>query len=354
MVTICILLGLKINGGKIMKSIVLKEPRNLIIKEKSIPNIKNEEVLIKIKYGGVCGSDLHAYEGESPFVDFPITLGHELVGYVENNNDSEDLNNGDMVLIDPVLNCGDCYACKNDRHNVCKDVKVFGAHTDGGFQEYIAVPKGNVYKVPKGVDPRLAALGEPLSIGFESTYRADVTEDDTVLIIGTGTIGLMATIVAKYKGATVIAADIDDSKLELAQEMGADYIINSQKEDLETKVMELTNGEGAPVVIEAAGLQKTIKEAIYYTSAAGRVVILGIVDKEVPISISQLIKKEVDFLGSRLNNYMFGKVSKLLEEIDLSPLLKEIKIYKMDDASKAFEDKLQNSDISLKSLIEFS
>lgn len=337
-----------------MKSIVLKEPNKLLIEENNIPSVKNEEILIKIKYGGVCGSDLHAYEGESPFVEFPITLGHELVGYVEDNNGAEDFNKGDMVLIDPVLNCGECYACKHDRHNVCKDVKVFGAHTDGGFQEYIAVPKDNVYKVPEGINPKLAALGEPLSVGFEATYRADVTADDTVLIIGTGTIGLMVNIVAKYKGATVIAADIDDSKLKLAQKMGADYIINSKKEDLAAKVKELTNSEGASVVIEAAGLKKTIQDAIYYTSAAGRVVILGIIDDDVPVSISQLIKKEVDFLGSRLNNYMFGKVAKLLDEVDLSPLLEEIKVYNMEEADKAFQDKLNNPDISLKSLIKFN
>jgi len=337
-----------------MKSIVLKEPKNLLIEEKNKPKIKEDEVLIKIIYGGVCGSDLHAYEGESPFVDFPITLGHELVGYVEDSNGIEDFSDGDMVLIDPVLSCGECYACKNDRHNVCKDVKVFGAHTDGGFQEYIAVPKKNIYQVPKDVDPRLAALGEPISIGFESTYRADVTADDTVLVIGTGTIGLMVTIVAKYKGATVIAADIDDSKLKMAKEMGADYVINSKKEDLEAKVKELTDGEGASVVIEAVGLKKTIQNAIYHTSAAGRVVILGIVDDDVPISISQLIKKEVDFLGSRLNNYMFDKVAKLLDEVDLSPLLEEIKVYNMEEADKAVQDKLNNPDISLKSLIKFN
>lgn len=337
-----------------MKSIVLKEPNKLLIENKEVSNVKDDELLIKIKYGGVCGSDLHAYKGESPFVKFPITLGHELVGYIEDNNGSKGFQKGDMVLIDPVLNCGKCYACRNDRHNVCKDVKVFGAHTDGGFQEYISVPKNNVYKVPEGVDPRLAALGEPLSVGFESTYRANVNSDDTVLVIGTGTIGLMVSIVAKYKGATVIATDIDDSKLELAKKMGADHVINSQKEDLAKKINELTNNEGASVVIEAAGLPQTIKEAIYYSSAAGRVVILGIVDKDVPISISQLIKKEVDFLGSRLNNYMFGKVAKLLEEIDLSSLLKEIKVYEIDEAKKAFEDKLKNPDISLKSLIKFN
>lgn len=337
-----------------MKSIVLKEPHELLLAEKDRPKVKDEEVLIKIKYGGVCGSDLHAYEGESPFVDFPITLGHELVGYIEDSNGDDDLSKGDMVLIDPVLSCGECYACKHDRHNVCKNIKVFGAHTNGGFQEYITIPKDNAYKVPKDIDPRLAALGEPISVGFESTYRADVTKDDTVLVIGTGTIGLMVTIVAKYKGATVIATDIDDSKLEMAKQMGADYIINSKKEDLEAKVKKLTNDEGASVVIEAAGLRKTIQDAIHHVSAAGRVVILGIVDDEVPISISQLIKKEVDFLGSRLNNYMFGEVAKLLEEVDLSPLLKEIKVYEIDEAEKAFKNKLNNPDISLKTLIKFN
>ncbi len=336
-----------------MKSIELKRPEKLVIRDmvKSIP--KSHEVLVKIKYGGICGSDIHSYLGTSPFITFPRVLGHELLAYVDDNNGYNDFKKGDMVVIDPVLSCGECYACSVGRHNVCKDVKVFGVHTDGGFQEYVSIPAENLYKVPNGINPKLAALGEPLSIGFEANYRGKVAAEDTVLVIGTGTIGLMVAAVSKYIGAKVIVTDIDDKKLGIAHKLGVDYIINVRNFNAETRVKELTKGEGASVVIEAVGSIETIKNAINYASPAARVVILGIINKDIPLSISQLIKKEVDFLGSRLNNYMFGKVVEMLNKVDLSPLLDEIKVYSLEDVEKAFKEKVNTPELSIKSLINF-
>lgn len=339
-----------------MKSIVLEQPKSLNIIEKPKPVPTGDEVLVRIKYGGICGSDIHAYQGSSPFIVFPRVLGHELIGVVEEVKNSKSVfKPGDRVLIDPVFSCGNCYACRVGRHNVCKEIKVFGVHMDGGYQDYVTISEKKLFKLPDKLDFKLGALGEPLSIGFEANSRAEVNGDDTVVIIGAGTIGLMTAIVSKYLGAEVICLDLDNNKLELAHKLGVDHMVNVEKDDPLEKVMEITEGEGASVVIEAVGIPQTIQQSLTYVSAAGRVVVLGLVDKDVPISIVELFKKEVDFLGSRLNNNMFPKVVELLkdENIDLSPLKRFIKIYQVDDVEKGFIDKIDQPEISIKSLIEF-
>ncbi len=340
--------------NNIMKSAVLEQPEIIKLVDRPVPEINEGEILIKIKYGGICGSDIHAYNGNQPFITYPRVLGHELVGIVEKSK-SKEFDKGEKVVVDPVFSCDECYACRVGRHNVCKEVKVFGVHMDGGFQEFAKLPKKNVFKLPSDVSLKFGALAEPFSIGFEANHRAQVEPGDIVTVIGSGTIGLMVALVAKYIGAEVISIDIDDSKLSIARELGIDYVINSKDSSPYNKIMEITDDEGSPVVIEAVGKEGTIKQTLSLVSAAGRVVILGLTDKEIPVSITEIIKKEVDFLGSRLNKNMFPKVVKMLQDdkINFSLLEDYIDIYEIDKVNDAFENTIKHPGKHIKSLIKF-
>lgn len=337
-----------------MKAAILNAPNEIEFLERDVPEIKEDEVLVKIAYGGICGSDVHGYTGDQPFITYPRVMGHEISGVIEESR-SDKFKNGDKVVIDPVFNCGHCYACKNGRPNVCKNMNVFGIHIDGGFQEYVKLPPKNVHKVDPSIDLKMAALAEPLSIGFEANYRADVGEDDTVTVLGVGTIGTMITLVAKSKGAKVIAVDVNKSSLELAKTLGADHIINAKDEDVAQKIDEYTGGEGSPVVIEATGVKQIIQDTLHYVSPAGRVVILTLVDKDLPISIAELIKKEVDFLGSRLSNNFIPSAIEFIENNDKISLLEDhIKVHPFTDIEQILSSKHESTSNIIKRMVKIN
>ncbi len=336
-----------------MRSAILNAPNNIKIISKEIPSITKGEVLVNIKYAGICGSDVHGYKGDQPFITYPRVMGHELSGVVEKSL-SKDFDKNDNVVIDPVFNCGECYACQNGRPNVCKNMKVFGIHIDGGFQEYVKVPKKNVHKVDTSIDLKLATLAEPLSIGFEANYRAKVTSNDIVTVMGLGTIGIMVALVAKHHGAEVIGVDINESSLNLAEKLGITKLINSSKENVQQKINEYTNNEGSPVVIEATGVPSVIQDTLYYASAAGRIVILTLVDEDLPVSISELIKKEIDFLGSRLsNNFIPDSISYIENNLNIIKKLEDhILVNDFENIEKVLNKKTSNDSI-LKTMIKF-
>ena len=337
-----------------MKAAILQSPKKIELIKKEIPKLEDNEVLVKIAYGGICGSDVHGYQGDQPFITYPRVMGHEISGVVEKPNNSI-FKKGDHVVIDPVLNCGKCYACNIGRPNVCRNMKVFGIHIDGGFQEYVKLPVKNIHKVNSSIDLKMATLAEPLSIGFEANHRARVKKDDVVTVLGVGTIGIMVTLVAKSQGAKVIAVDINENSLKLAQKLGADKIINANKDDVNEEIKKFTDGEGSSVVIEATGSKKVIQDTLHYVSPAGRVVILTLVDKDLPISIAELIKKEVDFLGSRLSNNFIPDAIEFIENNNKISLLEDnIKIYPFADIEKVLSGQHESTSNIIKRMVKIN
>ena len=238
-----------------MLKAVLEKPFKLKLLELDVPVAKKKEVLIKVLVAGICGSDLHAYRGTQPFLSYPRVLGHEIAGEIaEVGEGIKELRRGDLVTVDPVFSCGKCYACRVGRGNCCRDVKVMGVHIDGGFSQYITVPADIVYKAPEDISPEILVLTEPLSIGTQANNRADVSGEDTVAILGAGTIGLASLLIAKSKDCKVIIADLISNRLKLARELGADRVVNVREEDLMKVITDFTNGDGASVVIEATGV----------------------------------------------------------------------------------------------------
>jgi len=338
-----------------MLKVVLEKPFKIKFLESDVPVPKKKEVLIKVLVAGICGSDLHAYRGTQPFLNYPRVLGHEIAGEIaEMGEGVRGLCRGDLVTVDPVFSCGKCYACRVGRGNCCRDVKVMGVHVDGGFSEYIIVPADIVYKAPENIAPEILSLTEPLSIGAQANNRGDVSGEDTVAILGAGTIGLASLLIAKTKDCKVITADLLTDRLKLARELEADKVVNIREENLMEAIAELTKGDGVSVVIEATGAPQAVKDSIRIVSPAGRVVILGLTNDSVTISPIDLIRKELDFRGSRLNNKLFPYVLTLLPSIENKVRKLITHKFNIKDINAAFELLDKHSEKAIKVLLTFA
>ncbi|QOY38208.1 zinc-binding alcohol dehydrogenase family protein [Anaerobacillus isosaccharinicus] len=302
-----------------MKAVQVKEALKLEIIEKEKPVVSEDnQVLVKVKMVGICGSDMHIYHGTNPLATLPRIIGHEITGEVEEIGKAvTGLSIGDKVVVEPIESCGKCYACRSGRRNVCSELEVYGVHREGGMQEYLVMPDYLVHKVSNHLDWKESVLVEPFTIGAQANWRGNVQEGDIVLIMGAGPIGLCCLKIAKAKGAVCIITDLSDDRLEFAKSWGADLSINAGKNNVKKEVMAFTNDEGANVVIDAVCIPKTFEDAVDIVSPAGRVVVLGF--DTVPSNISQLpiTKKEVTIVGSRLQTNQFPEVIKLFNEKSL-------------------------------------
>ena len=264
------------------------------------PDLRVGHVLLKIDYVGFCGSDLNTFRGLNPLVRLPIIPGHEIAGtVVEIGADvAPEIQMGMRVTVNPYSNCGRCAACKNNKPNACQFNETMGVQRDGAMAAYIAVPYEKV--IPgDGLSAKELALVEPMSVGFHAVDRASVTDNDVVLVLGCGMIGIGAIIRAVRRGASVISSDVSESKLALARRLGAKFSINTAAEDLKQRLDELTNFMGADVVIEAVGRQETYLAAIDAVTFTGRVVFIGYAKEPIPFDTQFFVKKELDIMGSR-------------------------------------------------------
>lgn len=283
-----------------MKAIQIPAPADLRVVDIEKPEVKSGEVLLKIKYVGFCGSDLNTFLGRNPMVKLPVIPGHEVGATIEAVG--TDVPAGFMadmpVTVNPYTNCGTCAACRNGRVNACEHNETFGVQRNGAMSEYLSLPWQKVIPAD-GISPRDCALIEPMSVGFHAVSRGQITDIDTVLVIGCGMIGIGAIVRAALRGATVIAVDLDDDKLALAKRIGANYTINSKTENLHERLQIITNGLGPDVVIEAVGSPATYIMAVNEVAFAGRVVCIGYAKSEVTFQTKYFVQKELDIRGSR-------------------------------------------------------
>ncbi|HHY71475.1 MAG TPA: zinc-binding alcohol dehydrogenase family protein [Thermoanaerobacterales bacterium] len=304
-----------------MKAIQVSEPGKIEIIERNLPQIENtDEVLVKVKYAGICGSDMHIYHGTSPVATYPRVIGHEFVGEVVKTGENvKKLKTGDRVVIEPIYYCGKCYSCRTGRPNVCEKLEVLGVHRDGGFQEIVTVKEANAHKFGEHLSWDEAVLIEPFTIACQVTWRGDVRKNDFVFIQGAGPIGLAILQYTKYKGGICIVSDIVELKLTEAKNLGADFIINAVKQDVASEIKSITEGMGANVTIDTACTPKTFETAVKVTSSAGRVVVMGFDDTPSRIPQLTITKGELTICGSRLQTYKFPEVIELFNERKLNP-----------------------------------
>jgi threonine dehydrogenase-like Zn-dependent dehydrogenase len=284
-----------------MKAIEITHNQELNIIEVEKPQAPGKgEVMLKLCYVGFCGSDLNTFMGRNIMALNPVIPGHEVGAIIEavGTGVPENLKPGMVVTCNPYTNCGKCTSCRNLRVNACEHNETLGVQRNGAMKESITLPWEKV--IPAGtLTPRTCALVEPMSVGFHAVSRAQVTDIDVVLVIGCGMVGMGAVVRAAMRGATVIAADIDDEKLALAKKTGATYTVNTRTEDVHQRLSELTGGFGPDVVIEAVGSPFTYQMAVNEVAFTGRVVCIGYSKSEVSFQTKFFVQKELDIRGSR-------------------------------------------------------
>lgn len=283
-----------------MKAVQIVSPEKVRILDVEKPALQPDEVLLKIEYVGFCGSDLNTFLGKNPMVKMPVVPGHEVGAVIEAKGEQvpDNLAIGQVVTLNPYTNCGKCASCRNRRYNACQHNETLGVQRNGAMCEYIALPWQKVIPAD-GMSTRDCALIEPMSVGFHAVSNACVVDNDIVMVIGCGMVGLGAVVRAALRGATVVAVDLDDDKLALAKEVGAKYVINSKTTNVHDEMMRISQGFGADVVIEAVGNPMTYNMAIDEVSFTGRVVYIGYAKSEVAFQTKLFVQKELTIRGSR-------------------------------------------------------
>ena len=338
-----------------MLQMTLKSKQNIIKSDVPEPKAKKDEVVIKIVRSGICGSDIHAYFNQHPFISLPVVPGHEFSGTVaELGEGVSHLKLGDRVTVMPQLYCGECRNCKIGRYNICASLKVLGCGAPGGFQEKLAVPAHLVLKLPDSISFDQGAMLEPIAVGIGACKRPNGgVKGKRVLILGAGTIGNLTAQAAKAMGAeSVIIADLIDWRLEAAKKCGIDHTINPGKDDLPTEITKIWDADGADVIIECIGVN-VIEPAIQYARKGTDIIVVGVFSEPCTINMGLIQDKEVSLIGSLM--YVEEDWLKAIEYVSngavrLEPLIG--KHFPLESLAEAYEYAIENGDKAIKVLIE--
>jgi L-gulonate 5-dehydrogenase len=288
-------------------------PFDIAIEDAAEPEPGAGEALIRVERVGICGSDLSLYKGTHPYRLYPRIQGHEASGRIAafGAGDRGGLSVGDRVAVEPLLPCGTCYPCRIGRRNCCTRLRVIGAHVDGMFREFVALPVFALYQA-SDLDPDLAALAEPVSIAVQAVARGEITGADRVLVMGAGPIGTAICLAATDRGARVMVADKIPARLAIARAFGAERTVDADEEDVAAAAQAWTEGDGPSVVVDAVGAPAVIRRCCEIVASAGRVVVVGLSEQEVSLPILDFTRKEMTIVGSRNNAGLFGEAVDLV------------------------------------------
>ncbi len=282
-----------------MKTLICTTPGHFEYREGEHPVPEKDHSILKIKRIGICGTDLHAFEGTQPYFEYPRILGHELAAEFVQGDNAKSFTPGELVTFIPYFNCGKCIACRSGKPNCCAGIKVCGVHVNGGMAEYLSVPSYSLIH-GEGLSPDELALVEPLAIGAHGVRRADVKEGEFVLVIGAGPIGLGIMEFARIAGGKVIAMDINDHRLFFCKEkLNVHYTINALTDDVSEHLKGITNGDFPTVVIDATGSQRAINNGFFYMAHGARYVLVGLQKGELIVSHPEFHKREATLMSSR-------------------------------------------------------
>ncbi|MCX6299453.1 MAG: zinc-binding alcohol dehydrogenase family protein [Bacteroidetes bacterium] len=284
-----------------MNALVCIEPGQFEYKDIDTPIAQPGQTLLRIKRIGICGTDLHAFEGTQPFFSYPRILGHELAAEII-QTDAEGFLAGELVTIIPYFNCGTCIACRNNKPNCCTHIQVFGVHINGAMQEIVSVPSYSLVHT-NGLSLDAMALVEPLAIGAHGVNRAGVKAGEFVLVVGAGPIGLGTMEMARMAGAKVIAMDINSERLNFCKNtLQIPYAINPRTENALEQLQIITNGDMPTVVIDATGYLAAINQSFQYLAHGGRYVLVGLQKADISFSHPEFHKREASLMSSRNAN----------------------------------------------------
>ncbi|EHS97681.1 Zn-dependent oxidoreductase [Klebsiella oxytoca] len=325
-----------------MKSIVIRQPNELVIEERPLPQPAAGEVRVKVKLAGICGSDSHIYRGHNPFAKYPRVIGHEFFGVIDAIGEGvTDKAIGQRVSVDPVISCGHCYPCSVGKPNVCTSLVVLGVHRDGGFSEYAVVPAKNAWRVPDNVSDKDAVMIEPFTIAANVTGHVSPTGQDIALVYGAGPMGLTTIQVLKrvYRVKQVIVVDRIDERLQMAERNGADWVINNSNEPLADTLK--AQGILPTLIIDAACHPSILQEAVTLASPAARIVLMGFSTEPSQVAQQGITGKELSIFSSRLNANKFPVVIDWLEQGLIDPqelITHEFAYQHVVDALELFEN----------------
>ena len=342
-----------------MKVAIMTDIQKMDFEERPIPQPKDDEVLVKLDYVGICGSDLHYYETGAIgdyVVKPPFVLGHEPGGVVvEVGKDVKHLQVGDRVALEPGKTCGQCEFCKEGKYNLCPDVVFFATPpVDGVFQEYVAHEANLCFKLPDNVSTLEGALIEPLAVGFHAAIQGDAHLGQKAVVMGAGCIGLVSMMALKARGVSeVYVVDVMDKRLEKAKELGATGVINGMKEDVVAKVKELTGGRGTDLVIETAGAEVTSRQAILMARKGSTIVFVGYSRTgEVTLPMSIALDKELTFKTVFRYRHIYPMAIQAAADgkINLKGIVTDE--FPLDEADKAMEFSMNNKADIVKAVIK--
>ena len=344
-----------------MKVAVMNGIGKMGFEERDIPTPKDNEVLVKLEYVGICGSDLHYYETGAIgdyIVKPPFVLGHEPGGVVvEVGSDVKHLKVGDRVALEPGKTCGHCEFCKQGKYNLCPDVVFFATPpVDGVFQEYVAHEADLCFKLPENVSTLEGALIEPLAVGFHAAIQGDAHLGQKAVVMGAGCIGLVSMMALKARGVSeVYVVDIMEKRLDKAMELGADGVINGAKEDVLEVVKQLTNGDGMDLVVETAGTEITTRQAIHMAKKGANIVLVGYSKSgEMTLPMSLVLDKELTFKTVFRYRHIYPMAIEAVAagKVNLKGIVTDI--FTLDEAQKAMDYSVNNKADIVKAVIKIA
>lgn len=336
-----------------MKTLVCTEPGKFEYTLSQKPQLRKGQAIIKIKRIGICGTDLHAYEGTQPFFTYPRILGHELSGVLVEFDDAPGFVSGEAVTFIPYFHCGYCVACRNRKTNCCVQLQVCGVHIDGGMVEYLSVPSSSLIH-GMGLSFDELALVEPLAIGAHGVRRANITKGEFVLVIGAGPIGLGTMELARIAGGTVIALDINEQRLRFCREkLAIPHSINALSTNVMEQLNEITNGDMPTVVIDATGSLKAINNSFRYMAHGGRYVLIGLQKGDISFSHPEFHKREGTLLSSRnATKQDFEHVIKCIKSKEITPAVYITHRVMFEEVKTEFEHWLNPANGVIKVIVE--
>lgn len=284
--------------SRLMDVVVCQRPGTLSLEKRPVPTPASDEVLVRVRRVGMCGTDMHIFRGVQPFLTYPRVMGHEMSGEVARAPAGSRLRPGDPVYVVPYLSCGRCSACLKHKPNCCKALEVLGVHRDGALSQYVCVPERFVFSA-HGVTLNEAAMAEFLAIGAHAVWRGEVTSNQRVLICGGGPIGIACALFSKLRGAEVTVVDIRPERLSLCREkLGIDRALQLDA-DIDARLLSISNGDMFDVVFDATGNAEAMQHGFRYIAQGGTYVLVSVVNSEIAFSDPEFHKREARLLASR-------------------------------------------------------
>ncbi|NPV82438.1 MAG: alcohol dehydrogenase catalytic domain-containing protein [Candidatus Aminicenantes bacterium] len=339
-----------------MKQAILEKPQKIVFREAKKPEIADNEVLIKIKRIGICGSDIKAYYGKHPYIKCPIIQGHEFSGVVADlGRKVKKLRVGDKVTVRPQLVCGRCYLCKRGEYNICENLRVIGCQAEGAAQEFLKVDSNLVVRLPKKMSFEEGAMVEPVAVAVHAVGRAGRIRGNKVLVLGAGTIGNLTAQVAKSLGAkSVMITDLSNFRLRMARECGVDFTVNAGRTSLPEHLEKHFGPSKADLIFECVGEEKTINQAISVARKGSRIVVVGVFDYKPRTDVGLVQDRELSLIGSLMYKAEdYDAAIKLINtgRIKLRPLMS--RTFHFDDYPRAYRFLEKSGDRVMKVFIKF-